>query len=149
MRAVVQRVSEARVTVDGEPVAAIGRGLLVLVGVEAGDGEADARYLADKLSKLRVFEDEAGKMNLSLLDVSGQALLVSQFTLLGDARGQNRPGFTAAEEPLRAQALYELCCGRLADQGVPVQRGRFRSHMAVSLVNDGPVTLLLDSRKLF
>jgi D-tyrosyl-tRNA(Tyr) deacylase len=149
MRAVVQRVSRAAVSVAGEQIAQIGSGLLVLLGVQMGDSEQDAQYLADKLAKLRIFEDAQGKMNLSIKDVGGQALLVSQFTLLGDARGQNRPGFTQAEEPERANVLYEYCCERLAVQGVPVHRGRFRSHMALSLINDGPVTLLLDSRKEF
>lgn len=149
MRAVVQRVSQAAVSVAGEQVAQIGPGLLVLLGVQVGDDEQDAQYLADKLAKLRIFEDAQGKMNLSIKDVSAQALLVSQFTLLGDARGQNRPGFTQAEEPERANVLYEHCCERLASQGVPVLRGRFRSHMALSLINDGPVTLLLDSHKVF
>lgn len=149
MRAVVQRVSQAAVSVAGEQIAQIGPGLLVLLGVQVGDGQQDALYLADKLAKLRIFEDVQGKMNLSIKDIGGQALLVSQFTLLGDARGQNRPGFTQAEEPERANALYEHCCERLAGQGVPVQRGRFRSHMALSLINDGPVTLLLDSHKEF
>lgn len=149
MRAVVQRVSQAAVSVAGEQIAQIGPGLLVLLGVQVGDSEQDARYLADKLAKLRIFEDAQGKMNLSIKDAGGQALLVSQFTLLGDARGQNRPGFTQAEEPERANTLYEYCCERLSVQGIPVQRGRFRSHMALSLINDGPVTLLLDSRKEF
>lgn len=149
MRAVVQRVSQAAVSVAGEQIAQIGQGLVVLLGVEAGDDEKDAQYLADKLAKLRIFEDEQGKMNLSVKDVGAQALLVSQFTLLGDARGQNRPGFTRAEEPERANLLYEHLCARLAVQNIPVQKGRFRAHMAVSLTNDGPVTLLLDSRKTF
>ncbi len=149
MRAVVQRVSRAEVAVAGEQIAQIGPGLLVLLGVRAGDSHSDALYLADKLAKLRIFEDALGKMNLSVKDTGGQALLVSQFTLLGDARGQNRPGFTQAEEPERANVLYELCCERLSELGVPVKRGRFRSHMALSLINDGPVTLLLDSRKEF
>ena len=149
MRAVVQRVSQAAVSVAGEQIAQIRQGLVVLLGVEAGDDEKDAQYLADKLAKLRIFEDEQGKMNLSVKDVCAQALLVSQFTLLGDARGQNRPGFTRAEEPERANLLYEHLCARLAAQNIPVQKGRFRAHMAVSLTNDGPVTLLLDSRKAF
>ncbi|NLD34713.1 MAG: D-tyrosyl-tRNA(Tyr) deacylase [Clostridiales bacterium] len=149
MRAVVQRVREASVTVGEEQVSAIGHGLMVLIGVEAGDTEKDAQYMADKIRKLRIFEDAQGKMNLALADVGGHALLVSQFTLLGDARGQNRPGFTQAEEPERANTLYELCCDHLAGGGIPVARGRFRAHMHVALVNDGPVTLLLDSRKQF
>lgn len=149
MRAVVQRVREASVTVGEEQVSTIGHGLMVLIGVEGGDTEKDAQYMADKIRKLRIFEDAQGKMNLALADVGGQALLVSQFTLLGDARGQNRPGFTQAEEPERANTLYELCCDHLAGGGIPVARGRFRAHMHVALVNDGPVTLLLDSRKQF
>lgn len=149
MRAVVQRVREASVTVGEEQVSTIGHGLMVLIGVEGGDTEKDAQYMADKIRKLRIFEDAQGKMNLALADVGGQALLVSQFTLLGDARGQNRPGFTQAEEPERANTLYELCCEHLARGGIPVARGRFRAHMHVALVNDGPVTLLLDSRKQF
>ncbi len=149
MRCVVQRVNKASVAVDGEVISAIGHGLLALIGVEAGDTEKDARYIADKLSKLRIFEDDQGKMNLSVKDVGGEALLVSQFTLLGDARGQNRPGFTQAEEPERANQLYQVCCQRLKENGVPVGQGQFRAHMEVSLVNDGPVTLLLCSKKSF
>ena len=149
MRAVVQRVLEASVSVEGERISAIGKGLMVLIGVADGDSEQDARYLAEKLAKLRIFEDEQGKINLSVRDVGGEALLVSQFTLLGDARGQNRPGFTQAMEPEGANALYEACCQHLQELGVPVQRGRFRAHMQVQLINDGPVTLLLDSRKQF
>ena len=149
MRCVVQRVTEAAVTVADETVGRIGPGLMILVGVAVGDGEEDARYLAGKVAKLRIFEDDQGKMNRSVLDTGGAVLAVSQFTLLGDARGQNRPGFTAAEAPERANALYETLCAALRDAGVPVQTGRFRAHMRVSLVNDGPVTLLLDSRKAF
>jgi D-tyrosyl-tRNA(Tyr) deacylase len=149
MRAVVQRVRQASVTVGEERISAIGHGLMVLLGVEVGDTEKDAQYMADKIRKLRIFEDEQGKMNLALADVGGEALVVSQFTLLGDARGQNRPGFTQAEEPVRANALYELCCNHLTQGGVPVSRGQFRAHMEVALVNDGPVTLLLDSHKNF
>lgn len=149
MRCVVQRVKRAQVTVEGEVISLIGKGLLALVGVEVGDTEQDARYIADKLSKLRIFEDEQGKMNLSVKDVGGEALLVSQFTLLGDARGQNRPGFTQAEAPERANELYRLCCDRLEQNGVSVGRGQFRAHMEVELVNDGPVTLLLCSKKSF
>lgn len=149
MRAVVQRVRQASVTVGEERISAIGHGLMVLLGVEVGDTEKDAQYMADKIRKLRIFEDEQGKMNLALADVGGEALVVSQFTLLGDARGQNRPGFTQAEEPVRANTLYELCCDHLAQGGIPVFRGQFRAHMEVALVNDGPVTLLLDSHKNF
>ncbi|MGI6689012.1 MAG: D-aminoacyl-tRNA deacylase [Christensenellales bacterium] len=149
MRAVVQRVAEAAVSVDGEVKGAIGRGLMVLLGVENGDSQKDAAYMAGKIAKLRIFEDEAGKMNRSVLDVGGEALMVSQFTLLGDARGQNRPGFTRAAEPEGANALYEHCVACLKELGVPVATGVFRAHMQVSLVNDGPVTILLDSNKLF
>lgn len=150
MRSVVQRVSYARVSVDGEEISSIGPGLMALVGVELGDSEKDANYLADKLAKLRVFEDVQGKMNLSVKDVGGEVMIVSQFTLLGDARGQNRPGFTKAEAPEQAAALCEACCERLEKEwGLSVARGRFRAHMKVELLNDGPVTLLLDSQKNF
>lgn len=149
MRAVVQRVSEARVSVEGEVKGAVGRGLMVLLGVEEGDGEKDAVYMAGKIARLRIFEDEAGKMNRSVLDAGGGVLLVSQFTLLGDARGQNRPGFTRAAEPGAANALYERCARELEGMGLRVATGVFRAHMQVTLVNDGPVTILLDSNKLF
>lgn len=149
MRAVVQRVSEASVSVEGREVSGIGRGLVVLLGVEAADDEKDAAYIADKAAKLRIFADAAGKMNLSVKDAGGQVMLISQFTLLGDARGQNRPGFTQAMEPERANMLYMHCCEALERHGLSVSRGVFRAHMAVSLVNDGPVTILLDSKKLF
>lgn len=150
MRSVVQRVSYARVSVDGEPVSQIGPGLMALLGVEVGDSEKDAVYLADKIAKLRIFEDAEGKMNLSLKDAGGEVMVVSQFTLLGDARGQNRPGFTRAEQPERAAQLCEACCDRLEKEwGFQVARGRFRAHMEVELLNDGPVTLLLDSKKNF
>jgi D-tyrosyl-tRNA(Tyr) deacylase len=149
MRAVVQRVSQARVISEGKESGAIGKGFCVLLGVEAGDTEKDAVYMADKIRKLRVFEDENDKMNLSLSQVNGAVLLVSQFTLLGDARGQNRPGFTQAERPERANALYELCCAEMRKIGVPVENGVFRTHMMVTLTNDGPVTILLDSHKNF
>ncbi len=149
MRAVVQRVSEAFVTVDGKETGRIGKGLCVLLGVEAGDTEADARYMAGKIVKLRVFEDENDKMNLSVQQVKGGVLCVSQFTLLGDARGQNRPGFTRAEAPEEANRLYEVTCGEMRKLGTPVENGVFRTHMMVHLVNDGPVTILLDSRKQF
>ena len=149
MRAVVQRVSEAFVTVEGKEAGRIGKGLCALIGVEAGDTEKDAAYLAGKIVKLRIFEDENDKMNLSVKDVGGKVLAVSQFTLLGDARGQNRPGFTQAERPERANELYEVCCAEIRKWGVPVENGVFRTHMMVHLINDGPVTILLDSRKLF
>ena len=149
MRCVVQRVSEAYVTVDGKETGRVGKGLMALIGVEAGDTEKDAVYLAGKIVKLRIFEDENDKMNLSVKDVQGGILAVSQFTLLGDARGQNRPGFTRAEAPERANELYELCCAEMRKMGVPVENGVFRTHMMVHLTNDGPVTILLDSHKAF
>ena len=149
MRIVLQRVSEASVTVDERLVSQIGAGLLVLVGVEEGDGEQDALYLADKTAKLRVFSDENGKMNLSVRQVGGEVLAVSQFTLLGDARGQNRPSFVRAAAPEEAKKLYHRYCARLSDSGVPVKLGVFGAHMRVRLLNDGPVTILMDSGKAF
>jgi len=122
---------------------------MVLVGVGAEDADADAEYLADKVAKLRVFEDEDGKMNLSLLDVGGEVLAISQFTLFGDARKGNRPGFTSAAPPDKAEALYRKFVDVLKSRGLRVQEGVFRAHMKVNLVNDGPVTILLDSKKLF
>lgn len=149
MRAVIQRVTAASVAVNNKTVGAIQKGFLVLLGVKVGDGEKDADYMADKIVKLRIFEDENGKMNRALRDVGGSVLCVSQFTLLGDARGQNRPGFTQAEAPDRADELYKLVCARMREQGVPVETGIFRTDMQVELCNDGPVTILLDSEKLF
>ncbi len=149
MRAVIQRVTEASVTVGGKPVSQIGTGLLVLLGVEIGDTEKDAAYLAGKTGKLRVFEDSDGKMNLSVCDVKGEILAVSQFTLLGDTRGQNRPSFVKAEKPEEADRLYRYYCEKLEESGIPVKRGIFRADMKVRLLNDGPVTILLDSRKIF
>ncbi len=149
MRCVVQRVTEAYVEVNGAETGHIGRGICALIGVEAGDTEKDAQYMAGKLAKLRIFEDEQDKMNLSVRDVNGGVLAVSQFTLLGDARGQNRPGFTRAEAPEAANALYERVCDALRDMGVPVEKGVFRTHMMVHILNDGPVTILLDSKKQF
>jgi D-tyrosyl-tRNA(Tyr) deacylase len=149
MRAVIQRVARAEVRVDGEVVGAVGKGLLVLLGVAYGDGEEAARFLADKVAALRVFEDGAGKMNLAVAEVQGEILVVSQFTLLGDLRKGNRPGFTSAAPPEVANALYERFCALLREQGLPVATGIFRAHMEVELVNDGPVTLLLDSTRLF
>lgn len=149
MRAVIQRVTHAAVTVEGRTVGSIQKGFLVLLGVKCGDTEKDALYMADKIVKLRIFEDENGKMNKALREVGGSVLCVSQFTLLGDARGQNRPGFTQAEAPERADALYRLACDRIRAQGIPVETGIFRTDMQVELCNDGPVTLLLDSEKMF
>ena len=147
VRAVVQRVAEASCRVGGEVVGAIGPGLVVLLGVGGGDTERDADYLADKVLNLRVFPDEAGQMNRSVQDVSAGLLVVSQFTLLGDARRGNRPSFVEAAPPEAANALYEKVCGRLRERGLPVGTGVFRAHMDVELVNDGPVTILLDSRR--
>ncbi|MBE3589237.1 MAG: D-tyrosyl-tRNA(Tyr) deacylase [Firmicutes bacterium] len=149
MRAVVQRCSRAELRVGGERRASLGRGFVVLVGVAAEDTEDDADYIAEKVANLRVFEDAEGKMNLSLLDVQGAALVVSQFTLLGDARRGRRPSFIAAAAGEAARALYERVAARLGEMGVPVQTGVFGAHMEVELVNDGPVTILLDSRKTF
>jgi D-aminoacyl-tRNA deacylase len=149
MRAVVQRVSSASVTVDGHVVGRIGGGFLVLLGVGQGDTDADAVYLAEKVAHLRVFEDADGKMNLALRDVKGSALVVSQFTLYGDARQGRRPSFSEAAPAGEGNRLYEAFCLLLAAYGVSVARGVFQAHMAVALVNDGPVTLLLDSRKGF
>ncbi len=149
MRCVIQRVSEAYVTVDGSETGRIEKGLCALIGVEKGDTEKDALYMAGKIAKLRIFEDENEKMNLSVTQVGGKVLAVSQFTLLGDARGQNRPGFTQAETPEEANRLYEFLCDELRKLQVPVENGVFRTHMMVHLINDGPVTILLDSRKLF
>ena len=149
MRCVIQRVTEAFVTVEGRETGRIESGLCALIGVETGDTEKDAVYMAGKIAKLRIFEDAEGKMNRSLLDTGGKVLAVSQFTLLGDARGQNRPGFTRAEAPEPANALYERLCRELRELGVGVENGVFRTHMQVHLINDGPVTILLDSRKTF
>ncbi len=148
MRAVIQRVSRAEVTVDGVSVGRIGRGLCVLVGVATGDTEEDARTLADKTVGLRIFEDEAGKMNLDVKQVGGALLCVSQFTLLGDARKGRRPSFTDAMAPEPAAELFARFVG-FCRVAVPVETGRFRASMLVELVNEGPVTLLLDSRRAF
>ncbi len=148
MRAVVQRVSEASVTVGGEKVSEISKGFMVLLGVESGDTEKDAQYIADKLANLRVFEDENDKLNLSIQDIEGEILMVSQFTLLGDCRKGRRPSFVKAERPEEADRLYEFVCDILTES-VPVKKGIFQTHMDVSLINDGPVTLLIDSNKVF
>jgi D-tyrosyl-tRNA(Tyr) deacylase len=145
----VQRVSEASVSVEGAVVARIGAGLLVLLGVAQGDGQDDLVYLADKVINLRIFPDEAGHMNRSVLDAGGALLVVSQFTLLGDARRGRRPGFTEAAAPEEAAALYRRFVERVRQSGLRVEEGVFRAMMDVALVNQGPVTMLLDSRKLF
>jgi len=149
MRAVIQRVTAAHVVVAGDTVGAVGRGLLVLVGVARGDSAADAEYLAEKTAGLRIFEDHQGKMNLALGEVGGEVLAVSQFTLLGDCRKGRRPGFTDAAEPVQADTLYNAYVAALRARGLNVATGLFRAEMQVHLVNDGPVTLLLDSRKAF
>lgn len=145
MRAVVQRVSSAQVTVEGELTGRIEAGLCVLVGVGKSDAEVDARTLAEKIARLRIFEDEAGKMNKSLLDTGGGLLAVSQFTLYADTSRGRRPSFVDAMEPGRAEQLFEGFCAAARSLGVTVATGRFRTHMSVSLVNDGPVTVLLDT----
>jgi D-aminoacyl-tRNA deacylase len=145
MRALVQRVSTAKVEVDGDVVGEIGTGVLVLLGVAKGDGSADAKFLATKISQLRIFPDEAGKMNRSLSEAGGALLAVSQFTLYGDCRKGRRPSFDAAAPPDLARELYEHFVEEVRRIGLPVQTGVFQAHMAVSLVNDGPVTLLVES----
>ena len=149
MRAVIQRVSRASVTVDGEGVGKIDRGLLVLLGVTHADTEASADYLAEKITGLRIFEDDAGKMNLSVTDVGGAILAVSQFTLYGDVRKGKRPSFDDAARPEEARKLYEYFVERIRGLGLRCEAGRFQEMMQVELVNDGPVTILLDSEKTF
>lgn len=149
MRAVLQRVSRAKVTVDGCVAGEIGPGLMILLGVGRGDTSAVVTRMAERCAKLRIFEDDAGKMNRSLLDVKGSALAVSQFTLYGDARGQRRPSFITAAPPDLAKALYEEFCEALRRLGVIVATGIFQTMMSVELVNEGPVTILLDSDNTF
>jgi D-tyrosyl-tRNA(Tyr) deacylase len=145
LRAVVQRVRRAAVAVDGEVVSEIGAGITALLGVAAGDGEAQAEQLAGKVARLRIFENEDGRFDRSLLDVSGEALVVSQFTLLADTRKGNRPSFTGAADPQLAEPLYDLFCRSLEESGIRVARGVFGARMQLSLVNDGPVTIVLDA----
>jgi D-tyrosyl-tRNA(Tyr) deacylase len=149
MRAVVQRVSRAQVTVNGERTGQIGHGLLVLLGVGREDTEADANYLAEKICGLRVFEDDAGKMNLALADVGGSVLAVSQFTLYGDVRRGRRPSFAGAAPPEKAREFYEFFVEQIRAAGLRCETGRFQEMMKVELVNEGPVTILLDSEKGF
>ena len=149
MRCVIQRVIQASVTVGEELVGKIGRGYMILIGVSSEDTDKDLRYMAEKVPNLRIFEDENGKMNLSIKDVGGEILAVSQFTLYGDARGGRRPSFSTAARPEQANALYEQLVAAWREQGIHVETGRFRAEMQVSLVNDGPVTMLMDSTKLF
>ena len=149
MRAVVQRVTEAKVTVENKEVGAITKGMTVLLGVEDGDGEKDAEYIADKIAGLRIFDDEAGVMNLSALDIGGEILSISQFTLLADARKGKRPSYSKAARPEEARKLYEYFNKRLEEKSLKVETGIFQAEMLVEIHNDGPVTILLDSKKLF
>ena len=149
MRLVIQRVLESSVSVDGKVVGSIGKGYMVLCGVEDGDTKDDLKYCIDKTVGLRIFEDDAGKMNRSILDVGGEILAVSQFTLHGDARHGRRPSFIAAARPELAVPMYDAYCQGLRDAGIHVETGIFQADMKVMLINDGPVTLLLDSRRTF
>ncbi len=149
MRAVVQRVTSSSVVVDGETVGAINQGYMVLLGVETEDTLDDGKYLSEKVLNLRVFEDENGKLNKSILDIKGELLIISQFTLQGDCRKGRRPSFIKAARPDQATTLYEAFVGFCKDSGLKTETGVFQAHMDVSLVNDGPVTILLDSKKVF
>ena len=149
MRCVVQRVSEASVAVNGETVGAVGPGLMVLIGVSTEDTDADLKYMTEKVPNLRIFDDENGVMNRSVLDAGGGILAVSQFTLYGDARGGRRPSYIRAAKPEEANAMYERLVEAWRGKGIHVETGIFRTDMKVSLVNDGPVTILLDSEKVF
>lgn len=149
MRAVIQRVTDADVSVENDIKGKIGRGFVVLLGVEEGDNEADAEYIAEKVSGLRVFDDSNGKMNLSITDIGGEILSISQFTLLADARKGRRPSFIRAAQPEEANRLYQFFNDMVRERGVKVEEGVFRAEMLVRINNDGPVTILLDSRKLF
>jgi D-tyrosyl-tRNA(Tyr) deacylase len=149
LRAVIQRVTSAKVSVDDKVISSISRGLLVLLGVVEDDTEADARYTADKTAHLRIFPDKDGKMNLSVSDVGGEILVVSQFTLCGDCRKGRRPSFASSAKPAKAENLYEFYVAALTDMGLKPATGIFQAYMAVELINDGPVTILLDSKKTF
>jgi D-aminoacyl-tRNA deacylase len=148
MRAVIQRVSSASVAVDNQIVGQIGKGLLIYLGIAKPDTQSDAEFLAEKIINLRIFADDAGKMNLSLQDISGQVLLVSNFTLQGDCRKGRRPGFDAAAEPVFAEQLYEKTANLIAGKGLTVAKGVFGAYMQVTSINDGPVTFILDSARL-
>jgi D-tyrosyl-tRNA(Tyr) deacylase len=148
MKALVQRISEAKVEVGGRAVSSIGRGLLIFLGVLKGDAEEDLDYLVRKVSNLRIFADDDGMMNLSVKDVGGEALVVSQFTLAADTKKGNRPSFVDAEEPTWAENIYREFVRKLETSGVSVASGEFAAHMAVSLINDGPVTIMIDSKKV-
>lgn len=149
MRAVIQRALASNVSVDGRVVGSIRRGFVVLLGVGQDDGEAEAAFMADKIANLRVFEDAEGRMNLSLLEVGGEVLLISQFTLYGDCRKGRRPSFIDAAPPEKADSLYQRVADLLRERGIPVSTGEFGAHMLVSIQNDGPVTILVDSAKTF
>jgi D-tyrosyl-tRNA(Tyr) deacylase len=147
MRAVVQRVDKAEIHIDGKPFSEINKGLLVFLGIEQGDRKTDADYLSGKILHLRIYEDENRKMNLSVLDIDGEILIVSQFTLLGDCRKGRRPSFTTAENPERAKTLYDYFIARVKESINHVSQGEFQAMMSVKLVNNGPVTMLLDTRR--
>lgn len=149
MRAVVQRTKYSRVSIDGREKAHISQGLMILLGIKRGDNSAAGEYLMDKIVNLRIFEDENGKMNRSLLDTNGQILMVSQFTLYGDVRQGRRPSFTAAELPENAQTLFDYCVAYIRGKGINIETGVFGANMQVDIENDGPCTILLDSEKLF
>jgi len=149
LRAVIQRVNQASVSVDGKVVSSISKGLLVLLGVAEDDEIADTKYLAEKTAGLRIFEDQDEKMNLSLTDIGGEVLVISQFTLYGDCRKGRRPGFSSAAKPQKATELYEAYVSALADMGLKPKTGIFQAYMQVELINDGPVTILIDSKKTF
>ena len=149
MRAVWQRVKEAKVSVDGKVHGSIGYGALVFIGMESEDTTKDLDYIVDKCVNLRLFEDEQGRFNRSIVDVGGQILMVSQFTLLGDCRKGRRPSFSRAMKPKEAERMYKLAIEKIRNRGIKCEEGVFQAHMEVSLINDGPVTVLLDSRKVF
>lgn len=149
MRAVIQRVAEAKVEVEDQAIGTIGRGLLVYLGVGKEDTESDAQFMADKLANLRIFADDAGKMNRSVMEIGGGVLVVSNFTLQGDCRKGRRPGFDGAADPALAEPLYEKVAELIAREDIPVAKGSFGAHMHVTSINDGPVTFLLDSKRLF